>query len=268
MSFSPISPGKKQSPNNKNLPGMEIIPAIDLKDGQCVRLLQGRMEQATVYGSDPAAMARRWQEAGASCLHVVDLDAAVRQRAAANVKAVAAICASVNMKIELGGGLRGEEDIQAAFDLGVQRVVLGTLALKDPPQALALARTYPGRILIGLDSRGGKVAGAGWLETSEIEHLALAKLFDQPWVAGLIFTDIARDGMHSGPNLAAVKELCQTVKTPVIASGGVHDIADIKNLLALEPLGLRGVITGRAIYDGSLDLAQAVAWAQTAGNKQ
>jgi phosphoribosylformimino-5-aminoimidazole carboxamide ribotide isomerase len=247
---------------------MEIIPAIDLKDGQCVRLRQGRMDQATVYGSDPAAMARRWQEAGASWLHVVDLDAAVRQRAAANVKAVAAICAGVEMKIELGGGLRGEEDIQAAFDLGVQRVVLGTLALKDPPRALALAQAYPGRVLIGLDSRAGKAAGAGWLETSEVDHLALARLFDRPEVAGLIFTDIARDGMHSGPNLAAVEELCRAVQVPVIASGGVHDLDDIKSLLALAPAGLNGIITGRAIYDGSLDLAQAVAWAQTAGRKQ
>jgi phosphoribosylformimino-5-aminoimidazole carboxamide ribotide isomerase len=241
---------------------MDIIPAIDLQNGQCVRLSQGRMEEPTIYGSDPAGMARRWQAAGAARLHVVDLDAAAGKEAKANAEALTAIRAAVDMSIQLGGGLRRESDITAAFALGVQRVIVGTLALCRPEKVLALARAWPGRILVGLDARGGKVASAGWTRTSQVDYLDLARIFDQPCLGGLVFTDIARDGMHSGPNLEAVKSLCRTVQTPVIASGGVHDLADIKDLLTLAPLGLAGVITGRAIYDGSLDLAAAVALAR------
>jgi phosphoribosylformimino-5-aminoimidazole carboxamide ribotide isomerase len=217
------------------------------------------MDEPTVYGSDPAAMARRWQAAGASWLHVVDLDAATGQNNQANAAALAAIRAHVDIAVQVGGGLRRESDIAAAFALGAQRVIVGTLALRQPEAVLNLARAYPGRVLVGLDARGGKVASAGWTQTSQVDYLDLAKVFDRSCLGGLVFTDIARDGMHSGPNLEAVRNLCQTVKTPVIASGGVHDLADIKALLTLAPLGLSGVITGRAIYDGSLDLAEALA---------
>ena len=238
---------------------MDVIPAIDLKDGACVRLLQGRMEDATVFSKDPVAMARRWQEAGAAWLHIVDLDAAVSGGHSANARAIAAICRAIDIPIEMGGGLRKEEHVQAAFDLGISRVILGTMAVKDPDLALNLAERHAGRIMVSLDSHGEHVASAGWTETSAWTYLDLARKLDQPFMGGLVFTDISRDGMHSGPNLEATRLLCQAVNTPVIASGGVHDLQDIENLLPLAPHGLAGVITGRAIYDGSLDLAAAIA---------
>lgn len=236
---------------------MEVIPAIDLKGGKCVRLLQGRMEDETVFSTDPVAMALKWQAAGARRLHLVDLDAAV-SGVNANGQAIAAICQAITIPAQMGGGLRGQADIEAAFALGLSRLVLGTMAVKDPDLALALARRYPGRLLVSLDSRGGRVASAGWVETSHWHYLDLAAKLDIPELAGLVFTDISRDGMHTGPNLEATQALCQAVKTPVIASGGVHDLNDIKNLLPLKAQGLAGVITGRAIYEGTLDLTEAI----------
>lgn len=240
---------------------MEVIPAIDLKGGRCVRLQQGRMEDETVFSSDPVAMALKWQEAGASCLHLVDLDAAVSGRSA-NGRAIAAICRAISIPAQMGGGLRNEDNIKDAFDLGLSRLVLGTMAVKDPDMALDLAGRYPGRLLVSLDSRGGKVASAGWVETSEWDYLDLARKLDTPNLAGLVFTDISRDGMHTGPNLEATRALCAAVNVPVIASGGVHDLGDIENLLSLVPMGLGGVITGRAIYEGTLDLAAAIKMAE------
>jgi phosphoribosylformimino-5-aminoimidazole carboxamide ribotide isomerase len=241
---------------------MLVIPAIDLKEGRCVRLRQGQLQDETVFGLDPAAMARRWQREGASCLHVVDLDAAVSGRAA-NAAAIAAICREVIIPVQMGGGLRSEEDVEAALALGVSRLVLGTMAVRETPRALALAERYPGRILVSLDALAGKVASDGWTKGSERDYLDLARSLDQPALAGLVFTDISRDGMGSGPNLEAVRALCAAVNCPVIASGGVHNLEDIKNLLPLAALGLHGVITGRAIYEGTLDLGAAIALAAT-----
>lgn len=242
---------------------MEAIPAVDLKGGRCVRLRQGRMDDETVFGDDPAAMALRWQEAGAGRLHVVDLDGAVGG-APANSQAIAAICAALAIPVQLGGGVRDLDGLARALDLGVDRVILGTLAAKDPEMALAAAARWPGRVVIGIDARDGMVAVQGWTESSSLHFLDLAKRFDLAEVAAIVFTDIARDGMHSGPNLDSTRRLCESVSRPVIAAGGVHDLDDVRRLLDLAPLGLAGFITGRAIYEGTLDLAQAIALAASA----
>lgn len=236
---------------------MEVIPAVDLKGGRCVRLRQGRMDDETVFSDDPAAMARKWAAMGAGRLHVVDLDGAVGGRPA-NAEAIQAICETLNIPVQLGGGVRDLAGLERALGLGVDRVILGTLAVKDPGAALAAAREKPGRVVIGIDAREGMVAVSGWTETSQIHFLDLAAKFDDPAVAAIVFTDIARDGMHTGPNLESTKELCQAVSRPVIAAGGVHDIDDLRRLKKMEPLGLIGAITGRAIYEGTLDLAQAL----------
>jgi phosphoribosylformimino-5-aminoimidazole carboxamide ribotide isomerase len=242
---------------------MEAIPAVDLKGGRCVRLKQGRMEDETVFSDDPTAMARRWQDLGAQRLHVVDLDGAVGGLPA-NAKAIEAICRALTIPVQLGGGVRDLLGLEQALSLGVDRVILGTLAAKDPVTALFLAHKHPGRVVIGIDAREGKVAVQGWTESSGKDYLELAALFDRPEVAALVFTDIARDGMHSGPNLDSTRRLCQHVSRPVIAAGGVHDLSDVRRLLELEPLGLAGFITGRAIYEGTLDLAQALQLVKTA----
>lgn len=236
---------------------MEVIPAVDLKGGRCVRLRQGRMDDETVFSDDPSAMARKWEAMGAGRLHVVDLDGAVGGWPA-NAEAIQAICEALNIPVQLGGGVRDLAGLERALGLGVDRVILGTLALKDPGAALAAAREKPGRVVIGIDARDGMVAVAGWTETSQIHFLDLAAKFDDPAVAAIVFTDIARDGMHTGPNLESTKELCQAVSRPVIAAGGVHDIDDLRRLKQMEPLGLIGAITGRAIYEGTLDLAEAL----------
>ncbi len=236
---------------------MDIIPAVDLKGGRCVRLKQGRMDQETVFSLDPVAMARQWQRLGARRLHVVDLDGAVGGRPA-NAEVIQAICAALEIPVQLGGGVRDLEGLERALELGVERVILGTLAARDPEAALAAAARHPGRVVMGIDAREGMVATAGWTETSSIHYLDLARRLDQPQVAAFVFTDITRDGMHTGPNLESTRRLCQEVKTPVIAAGGVHDLADLKRLQELEPLGLTGAITGRAIYEGTLDLARAL----------
>jgi phosphoribosylformimino-5-aminoimidazole carboxamide ribotide isomerase len=234
---------------------MEVIPAVDLKAGRCVRLRQGRMDDETVFSDDPAAMARRWQEAGARRLHVVDLDGAVGGRPA-NAPAIRAICAALSIPVQLGGGVRSVEGLGQALELGVERVILGTLAADDPDAALAAAQRYPGRVVVGIDARDGRVAVQGWTETKELHFLDLARRFDQPEIAAIIFTDISRDGMHAGVNLESTRQLCREVSRPVIAAGGVHDLDDLRRLKALEPEGLAGVITGRAIYEGTLDLVQ------------
>ncbi len=242
---------------------MEAIPAVDLKGGRCVRLRQGRMEDETVFGLDPAAMALRWQAAGARRLHVVDLDGAVGGRPA-NSEAIAAICRALAIPVQLGGGVRDLEGLARALELGVDRVILGTLAARDPELALTAARRWPGRVVVGIDARDGMVAVQGWTESSQTHFLDLARRFDVEEVAAIVFTDISRDGMHSGPNLESTAELCRNVSRPVIAAGGVHDLDDVRRLAALAPLGLAGFITGRAIYEGTLDLAQAIALAEAA----
>ena len=236
---------------------LEVIPAVDLKGGRCVRLRQGRMDDETVFSNDPVAMALKWQGQGAARLHVVDLDGAVGG-APANAAVIKDICRALDIPVQLGGGVRDLAGLEKTLGLGVDRVILGTLAAREPETALKAAGLFPGRVVIGIDAKDGKVAIAGWTETSELDFLEAGRRFDQEGVAAMVFTDIARDGMHTGPNLESTRRLCQTVSRPVIAAGGVHDLGDVKNLLKLVPDGLAGFITGRAIYEGTLDLAQAM----------
>ena len=219
------------------------------------------MDQETVFSADPVAMARRWAASGARRLHVVDLDGAVSGQPA-NAPVIKAICKEIDIPVQLGGGVRDLAGVGRALALGVDRVILGTLAVREPDTALAAARAHPGRVVIGIDARGGKVALKGWTETSGLDYLSLAEKFDRPEVAAVVFTDIAKDGMQAGPNLGSTRLLCQRISRPVIAAGGVHNLDDIRNLLGLAPLGLAGVITGRAIYEGTLDLGQALGLVQ------
>lgn len=235
-----------------------IIPAIDLKDGKCVRLRQGRLDQQTVYSDDPAAMAGRWQEAGAPWLHVVDLDGAWQKRPV-NTAAVAAIRRRLTIPMQLGGGLRRLEDLELYFDLGVDRLILGTAVLKDRQLVETALAKYPGRIAIALDARNGKLAAEGWVETSSLEAVAVAQELAALQPAVFIYTDILRDGMQTGPNLEATRRLARAVPIPVIASGGVASLTDIARLLPLEAEGVIGVITGKALYAGTLDYQEALA---------
>ncbi len=236
---------------------MILFPAIDLKGGACVRLFKGRMEEATVYNADPAAQARAFEAAGSRWLHVVDLDGAVAGRPV-NEAAVRAILAAVSIPLQLGGGIRDLAGIERWLGAGVARVILGTAALRDPALVREACRRFPGRILLGIDARGGKVAVEGWVETSETEASALALAFEDAGVAAIVYTDIERDGALAGPNLAATAALARAVALPVIASGGVASLADLEALKALEPLGVAGVVCGRALYDGSLPLDSAL----------
>lgn len=216
------------------------------------------MDDETVFSSDPVAMARKWRDLGAERLHVVDLDGAVGGRPA-NANVISEICKALDIPVQLGGGVRDLAGLEQALDLGIDRMILGTLAAREPQLVLQAAELHPGRVVVGIDARDGKVAVAGWTETSDFDFLELAAIFDKPQVAAIIFTDIARDGMHTGPNLDSTARLCEHVSVPVIAAGGVHDLDDVRRLMKMEPLGLAGFITGRAIYEGTLDLGQALA---------
>jgi phosphoribosylformimino-5-aminoimidazole carboxamide ribotide isomerase len=240
---------------------MLIIPAIDLKDGKCVRLRQGRAEDVTIYGDDPVAMGLRWQEAGAQLLHVVDLDGAFSSEPK-NLKSIQALRQALSIPIELGGGIRTLKALDGYINIGIDRLILGTAALEDPKLAAHACAHYPGRIAFGLDARNGLLAVKGWTETSQKNVLEVARELAKLKPAAFIYTDILRDGVKTGVNLEATKALAEAVKIPVIASGGVSSLDDIKPLLPLEPLGVIGVITGRALYDGSLDLKEAIRLAQ------
>ncbi len=236
---------------------MFIIPAIDIKDGKCVRLRQGLKDQQTVYGDDPAAMARRWQEAGASWLHVVDLDGAFEKKPV-NIQAIEKIRQNLTIPMQLGGGLRSLDHLARFFAMGVDRLILGTTVLKDQAVTQKALERFPGRIAIALDARDGKLASEGWVETSSRDALEVA-LSLAPWQpAAFIYTDIQRDGMQTGPNLAATRHLAQNVPIPVIASGGVNNIKDIADLIPLAKDGVIGVITGKALYAGTLDFQEAL----------
>ncbi len=236
--------------------GFELIPAIDLKDGRCVRLKQGRMEDATVYGDDPAAMARRWRDAGAPRLHVVDLDGAVAGRPV-NREAVAAIVGAVDIPVQLGGGLRTLASIEEALALGVDRVVLGSVAVQDPGVVAGACRRFPGRVLAGLDAKHGRVAVHGWQETTPLSVVEAAMRLRDVGVETVIYTDIVRDGMLAGPDLEGAKTLAREAGVQVILSGGVRDLEDVQRAAKAFSDGVVGAITGRAIYEGTLNLEEA-----------
>jgi phosphoribosylformimino-5-aminoimidazole carboxamide ribotide isomerase len=236
---------------------MILFPAIDLKDGQCVRLEQGDMERATVFNADPAAQARAFAADGFEWLHVVDLNGAFAGRAI-NGDAVTAILDAVDMPVQLGGGIRDLSAIAIWLDRGVARVVLGTAAVNNPELVREAARTHPGRIAVGIDARGGKVAVSGWAEVTEMDAIDLGKRFEDAGVAAIIYTDIDRDGILKGLNIEATLNLAASVSIPVIASGGLASLADIERLLQPDCAILEGAISGRALYDGRLDGREAL----------
>ena len=237
---------------------MQIWPAIDLRGGKCVRLERGDYGRETVFGDDPAAMARHWIDQGAQFLHLVDLDGA-RSGQVQNRSSIEAIVRAVSVPCELGGGIRDEATIASLIDLGLDRLVVGTSAVKDPDWFCQMCRKFPGRLALGLDARGGLVATEGWLKTSRLRAVDLALRFADEPIAALIYTDIDTDGMLGGPNLSAMAELVQAVELPVIASGGVTTADDVARL---AELGVAGCIIGRALYDGTLNLPDALARAR------
>ncbi len=237
---------------------MLLIPAIDLKGGKCVRLRQGHMDDVTVFDDDPVAVARRWVEQGATRVHVVDLDGAVAGRPV-NAKVIAAITAAVEgVDVQVGGGIRDEDTIEAYLDAGVRYVILGTQAVNVPHFVGDACTEYPGHIIVGLDARDGKVAIDGWSKLSQHGVIDMAQHFERDGVEAIIYTDIGRDGMMRGVNVDSVVELARAVTVPVIASGGVTDLADIEALCAVAGEGVSGVVIGRALYEGSLDLPTAL----------
>ena len=236
---------------------MIVIPAIDIKGGKCVRLLQGRMDAETVFSDDPSAMGSRWESEGAELIHVVDLDGAVGKRPV-NLNTIRLIIDRVNVPIQVGGGIRDIETIRMYIDQGVARVVIGTEAVKNPELVKIACREFPNQIIVGIDAMGGNVAIEGWTKTTKVTAVALAKQLEDCGVAAINFTDIERDGMRTGPNLKETEKLALSTSIPVVASGGVSSMDDIKNLAPLETFGVVGVITGRALYDGSLDLKTAI----------
>jgi len=236
---------------------MLVIPAIDLKDGQCVRLKQGRMEDDTVFSNDPVAMAERWIKAGARRLHIVDLNGAFAGKPV-NAEVIHQIVETYpEIPIQVGGGIRDEDTIQAYLDAGVQYVIIGTQAVQAPHFVTEACLGFPGHIIVGLDARDGKVATEGWSKLSHHNAIDMAQRFEQDGVEAIVFTDISRDGMLRGVNIDSTVALARSIGIPVIAAGGITTIDDIKALCEVAEEGIMGAITGRAIYEGSLDLAQA-----------
>ena len=234
---------------------MLVIPAIDLKDGQCVRLLQGKKEAVTTYSNNPANTAKRWESCGARLLHIVDLDGAFTG-SQKNLQAIMQIRQSVKIALQVGGGIRNIGNVMNLFSAGIDRIIIGTAAIEDPEFLTYACNKYPGKVLIGIDAMNGMVAIKGWEEVTSVKAKDLAKRLEMAGVSGIIYTDISRDGMLSGPNIEATGEMVESVKIPVIASGGVSCLEDIKNLMRIK--NLWGVITGKAIYSGALDLKEAM----------
>jgi len=236
---------------------MIVFPAIDLKDGRCVRLKRGVMADATIFNSDPADQAKRFQQAGFSWLHCVDLNGAHEGRSV-NGAAVRAIRSAIHLPIQLGGGIRDMAAVESWIELGIARVVLGTAALRNPSLVKEAARAFPGKIVVAADARRGKVATEGWAKTSDLTPLDLGRKFEDAGVAALLFTDVDGDGLLQGVNVAATATLARAVRIPVIASGGVGGIGDIKSLLAANEPNIEGVVIGRALYDGRIDTQEVV----------
>lgn len=236
---------------------MILFPAIDLKDGACVRLKLGDMEQATVFNTDPAAQAREFETQGFEYLHVVDLNGAFAGQPV-NGAAVEAILKAVKMPVQLGGGIRDRAGVEAWLDKGIARVILGTIAVRDPDLVREACRAHPGQVAVGIDARGGKVAVEGWAETSELTTIELARRFEDAGAAAIIFTDIDRDGVLKGLNIESTLALARAIEIPVIASGGLASLDDVKRLLEPDCAILEGAISGRALYDGRLDPAEAL----------
>jgi phosphoribosylformimino-5-aminoimidazole carboxamide ribotide isomerase len=235
---------------------MIIIPAIDLKHGRCVRLFQGEMDQETVYFEDPLEAARHWLDEGASIIHVVDLDGAVEGRPV-HTRQVEAICREPRLAVEFGGGLRSLEAVEAAFALGVTRVVIGTAAYNDAGFLRFLCEKFPGRIVVGIDARKGKVAVKGWKETTAMDAVELAKRCEQAGASRIIYTDISRDGTRAGVNVDETLKIARAVTIPIIASGGVASLEDLRTLVPLEAEGVEGVVVGRALYARAFTLLEA-----------
>ena len=236
---------------------MILFPAIDLKDGQCVRLQRGEMSSAKVFNDDPGAQARSFQDQGFEYLHIVDLDGAFAGKPA-NAAAVERILANITIPAQLGGGIRNLATIEAWLGKGIARVILGTIAVRDPALVREACKAFPGRVAVGIDAKGGKVAVEGWAETSELSAVDLAHRFEDAGVAAIIYTDIERDGVLKGLNLPGTVALARETSIPVIASGGLASMADIDALLAPECAILAGAISGRALYDGRIDVAEAL----------
>ena len=239
---------------------MIIIPAVDIKDGRCVRLLQGRKEKVTVFSDDPVAMARRWENEGAERIHVVDLDGAFAKKPK-NLPVIEQIIRNTTAAVQVGGGIRTRSAIEHYLQAGADRVIIGTEAIRNPSLVVESCDRYPNRIVVAIDARQGMVAIEGWVQTTRTSAVELARQFEATGVAAINFTDIHRDGMQTGPNIEETRKLAQAVSIPVVASGGVSSLDDIRNLLPLEPAGVVGVITGKALYAGSLRLADAIALA-------
>jgi len=237
---------------------MILYPAIDLKDGRCVRLVQGDMEQATVFAETPADQAAIFEKAGFPWLHVVDLNGAFAGHPV-NAEAVKSILKRVKIPVQLGGGIRNLETIEFWLSAGVTRVILGTIALRDPRLVKEACRTFPGQVAIGIDAKNGKVAVEGWAEVSDQETLNVARWFEDAGVSAIIYTDISRDGMMQGPNFKETIALAEQISTPVIASGGIRSLMDIARYKAAEPAGIEGMIIGRALYDGEISFKEALA---------
>lgn len=234
---------------------MRVIPAIDIKDGRCVRLLQGKKEAVTVYSDDPVAIALKWESYGARLIHIVDLDGAFTGNQS-NLDSIISIRNAVKIDIQVGGGIRDSERIEQLLSAGVNRVILGTAAIENPQFVKEACDKYSGQIFVGIDAKNGFVAAKGWVEVTQVKAIGLALKMRDYNVAGIIYTDILRDGMLRGPDIGAIEEMVDSVNIPVIASGGVSSIDDIKNLMRIK--NLWGVIVGKALYEGTLDLREAI----------
>lgn len=234
---------------------MLVIPAIDLKEGQCVRLFQGKRDAVTTYSNDPVATAKKWESYGAELIHIVDLDGAFTGNQA-NFDAIIKIRQSIKIALQVGGGIRNMENITNLFAAGIERAIIGTAAIEDPEFVKSSCSRYPGRVIIGIDAKEGMVAIKGWEEVTSLDAREVAGHLEVAGAAGIVYTDVARDGTLSGPNIEAIRKMVESVSIPVIAAGGVSNIEDIKNLMQIK--NLWGVITGKAIYSGSLDLKEAI----------